>query len=67
MAISTPKHRKQKRAEGDIAFVELKRQRSYLGEYDSPESRQQYHHLLSESWTLKLLFIAKSNTAGYFG
>jgi len=45
-----PKYRRQKRSNGDIAFVELNGQRHYLGAYGTAKSKQKYHHLLVE-WT----------------
>lgn len=47
-ATPTPKYRCQRRPSGDLAFVELNGVRHYLGAYDSPKSRQDYHRLLAE-------------------
>jgi len=44
----TPKYRKQKGRSHDRAFVDLSGQRIYLGEYDSPESKQEYHRVVIE-------------------
>jgi len=45
----TPKYRRQRKRDGrDVAFVVLSGQRVYLGEYDTPESRAEYHRLLAE-------------------
>lgn len=48
---SVPSYRKQKsrsKKQPDRAFVELSGQRIYLGEYDSPESKEAYHRLIAE-------------------
>lgn len=47
---STPKYRRQRSETSDRAFVELNGVRHYLGDYDSPQSHQDYHRLLAE-WT----------------
>lgn len=43
-----PKYRRQKNPSGDRAFVELSGKRVYLGAYDSPQSRAEYHRLVAE-------------------
>ena len=44
-----PKYRRQKRADKpDLAFLELRGQRLYLGEYDSDKSRAEYRRLIAE-------------------
>lgn len=43
-----PKYRRQKKANGDLAFVELDGVRHYLGQYNSNESREAYHRILTE-------------------
>ena len=43
-----PKYRRQKREGGDRAFVLLNGQRIYLGDYDSPESKQNYQRVLAQ-------------------
>ena len=46
---SIPKYRRQKRPQScDVAFVELNGKRHYLGDYNTPESKQRYHRLLAE-------------------
>ena len=48
-AVHTPKYRRQKRSgRPDIAFVQLGDKRIYLGDFDTPQSRQKYH----QSFTL---------------
>lgn len=44
----SPGYRRQKRASGDLAFVELEGVRHYLGRYGSKESRTRYHRLVAE-------------------
>ena len=51
MTAKTPKYCKQKRTSGDMAFVEIESQRIYLGRYDSPQSKQKYHQLMTE-WSV---------------
>jgi integrase len=45
----TPSYRRQKVANGsDLAFVEVKGQRTYLGAYDTPASREAYDRFIAE-------------------
>jgi len=46
----TPKYRRQTKASGDLAFVELNGRRHYLGRYADPKGRERYHRLIAE-WT----------------
>ncbi len=45
---STSKYHKQSTPHGAWAFVELNRRRIYLGEYNSPKSRAEYHRVLTD-------------------
>jgi hypothetical protein len=53
-----PKYRRQTDKSGDHAFVMLDGKRYYLGEYGSPESKEQYRRLIAE-WTLNSGFLHK--------
>ena len=45
----TPGYRRLRRKTGnDLAFVEINGKRLYLGRYDAPESRADYHRLVAE-------------------
>ncbi len=44
----TPSYRRQRRKNGDLAFVELNGRRHWLGRYGSKESRQKYDALVAE-------------------
>lgn len=46
-----PSYRKQSSRRGDRAFVSLNGRKHYLGEYDSPESKEYYERLVAE-WVL---------------
>lgn len=49
MPLTPPKYCRQKRKDGlDLAFVNLRGQRYYLGRYGTPESRREYQRLLAE-------------------
>lgn len=43
-----PKYRKQRRKDGDLAFVELNGTRHYLGQFGNAESQARYRQLLAE-------------------
>lgn len=43
-----PGYRRQKRASGDLAFIEVEGVRHYLGRYGTQESRTRYHRFLAE-------------------
>lgn len=43
-----PKYRRQKGRPHDRAFVDLGAGRVYLGQYDSPASREEFHRLIAE-------------------
>ena len=67
---SIPKYRRQKRPQScDVAFVELNGKRHYLGDYNTPESKQRYHRLLAE-WSAnggRLVVDAGDITIVFFG
>jgi len=47
-----PSYRRQRRRnQSDLAFVEIDGRRRYLGVYNTPQSREQYHRLLAERET----------------
>ena len=49
MTTKAPGYRRQKRkGKHDLAFVELNGKRHYLGPYDDPASRSEYHRLVGE-------------------
>ena len=41
-------YRRQKTSSGDKAFVEIKGQRIYLGTWNTPASRREYHRIMAE-------------------
>jgi len=49
---TVPKFRRQKKPDSpDLAFIQVRRQRVYLGQYDAPETRQRYARIVGEMAT----------------